>query len=57
MKSKKYFLFLFLTLSCLWAYAQPENDPTDNAIPVDGGVAVLFAAGAVWGVKKLKEKK
>lgn len=40
-------------------YAQipppPPNEPTQN--PIDGGLAVLAAAGGAYAIKKLRDKK
>ena len=36
----------------------PEGPPPDeDEVPVDGGVGFLLAAGAAWGIKKLKDSK
>ncbi len=34
-------------------FAQPGNPGIDPDIPIDGGVSVLIAAGALFGMKKL----
>lgn len=40
--------------------AQPANpgsaDPDPN-VPIDGGISALLAAGAIYGIKKIKENK
>ncbi len=60
MKHIKYFLMLFILLipfcllpSLLWAQGGPGGDP--DAVPVDGGLSFLAAAGVAYGVKKIKE--
>jgi len=39
------------------SYGQDLPPEDENAIPVDGGIGLLVAAGALFGIKKLKEKK
>lgn len=34
--------------------ADPGNDP---GVPVDGGITALLVGGAIYGAKKLKERK
>jgi hypothetical protein len=53
---KKILLIFSLSLFSILAYSQDEGPPEEQ-IPVDGGVSLLFAAGAAWGIKKLKDKK
>lgn len=53
---KKTFLILTISLLSVIAYSQDEGPPEDQ-IPIDGGISLLFAAGAAWGIKKLKDKK
>ena len=50
-------LFLMLCLTSL-TFAQNFDPPLppDEQIPIDGGISLLLAAGAIWGVKKLKDK-
>ena len=51
-------LSIFIVLP-ICGYAQlgdPGEDP-DAAIPIDGGVVLLIAAGVGYGVKKAKEQK
>jgi hypothetical protein len=36
--------------------SNPGNDP-GNGVPVDGGITALLVGGALYGVKKLKERK
>lgn len=57
MKSKlsKAFAILFLAFSLPFAsYSQdlPPDDPIDT--PIDGGVGVLIAAGAIYGIRQIK---
>lgn len=45
---------LLLVLSFHMLSAQPGNPGGDpDAIPIDGGIGILIAAGAVLGVKKI----
>jgi hypothetical protein len=50
---KKYFLTLAFTLSVYALSAQPEPNPT-TPLP---GVALLVAAGAAYGAKKMYDQK
>jgi hypothetical protein len=47
-------LIFFVSFAC---YSQDAPPSDEDAVPVDGGVGFLMAAGAIWGIKKLKEKK
>jgi len=44
---------IFLLILAGIAYAQPLP-PSDNPVPLDGGLLVLMAAGAAYGVKKYR---
>ena len=39
----------------------PSGDPGDPGgdpdAPIDGGVGILIAAGVIYGIKKIKDKK
>jgi hypothetical protein len=48
-------LMLLLALTAI-AHAQPLP-PTDNPVPLDGGLLTLLAAGAAYGAKKIKNKR
>lgn len=52
---KKVILFgMFLGLG-LVANAQPNNP--NNPVPLDGGISLLVAAGAAYGVKKFRDSR
>ena len=54
---KRYCLLgVFLCLS-IFASAQPDPLPDDPGVPIDGGATLLVAAAAVYGAKKLKDKR
>jgi hypothetical protein len=53
---KKIFLIFIMSLITIAAYCQ-EDGPPEDQIPIDGGVSLLFALGAAWGIKKLKDKR
>ncbi|SFE89888.1 PID-CTERM protein-sorting domain-containing protein [Thermoflexibacter ruber] len=61
----KPFLLSWLALLCLLfldypSFAQAGVDPmppNSGAVPIDGGVLGLLAAGALYGAKKLNEKR
>ena len=43
-----------LMLPCLlMAQGAPPDDPNDTFVPIDGGIALLLAAGVGYGAKKL----
>jgi hypothetical protein len=48
-------LMFFLFLAAV-AHAQPLP-PTENPVPLDGGLFGLLAAGAAYGVKKVRDKR
>jgi hypothetical protein len=47
-------LFMLLLSNPLFAQSDPGNDPN---VPVDGGISALLAAGAIYGIKKIKENR
>jgi hypothetical protein len=48
-------LLTFVGLSSVFASDPPVFDTANpNAIPIDGGASVLLAAGAAYGVKKVR---
>lgn len=57
---KKHALLILLIFLSSIAMAQgddpglPGNDPD---VPLDGGISLLLAAGAVYGVKKIRQLK
>ena len=56
MLPKIIFLFaLSFTAFATIVLAQIDPTPPPAMIPVDGGVGFLLAAGAAYGVKKLKD--
>lgn len=59
---KKTFFTCFFVLGLAWAgfsdNPPPPFNPGDpSPIPVDGGVSLLLAAGAAYGIKKVRDKK
>ncbi len=44
-----------LTLAPMYLFAQP--DPPGGPVPIDGGLGILLAAGAAYGIKKYKNQK
>jgi hypothetical protein len=57
--NKRLFSFLlvviFVVLIFSISYSAP--DPIDPAIPIDGGVGFLLAAGLIYGVHKFKKSR
>ncbi len=55
---KIFFSFLLLAFVGLGTASASDAPPFDtnnpNAIPIDGGASVLLAAGAAYGVKKVR---
>ena len=46
--------FMALLLPCLvMSQPAPPDDPNDTFVPIDGGIALLLAAGVGYGAKKL----
>ena len=58
MKAVRYIvLMMILVAGPVVLQAQP-SDPQDAAgVPIDGGLSVLLAAGAGYGVKKIREMR
>jgi hypothetical protein len=46
-------LMILIPLFVLYANAQPGDPGGDPDIPIDGGVSILLAAGALFGMKKI----
>ena len=40
-----------------FAQGDPGCDPLDPACPIDGGLALLLAAGAGYGIKKVRDAR
>ncbi len=56
-KYNLFFATLLLVLVSTATYAQGVPDPTGDGVPVDGGLTALLVGGAIYGAKKLKERK
>jgi hypothetical protein len=52
----KSIITLSLILLACYAYAQPLP-PSQNPVPLDGGIVALLAAGAAYGAKKLRTER
>lgn len=53
---KKYLFFIAFTALSLSAWAQtPPGDPP--AVPIDGGISLLAAAGIGYGTKKIMDHR
>ena len=49
---------LFVLSTNAWAVDPPPIDPSNpDPIPVDGGASLLLAAGASYGLRKLRQRK
>ena len=46
----------FRMLLSLSVFAQPV-DPPDPDVPIDGGISLLIAAGALYGSKKIYDAR
>lgn len=58
MKKKELYLLLFVLICVslpMITLAQGPPDPEDT--PIDGGLSLLLAAGAAYGVKKYRDGK
>lgn len=49
--------FMFLIVGLSTVMAQPGPGPVFNPVPVDGGITLLLAAGAAYGVRKAIKAK
>ena len=38
-------------------FAQPPNPGDDPDVPIDGGISILIAAGALYGSKKIYDAR
>lgn len=50
-------VIMFLLAFPLSLVAQPDangNDPQGSDVPIDGGLSLLLASGAVYGFKRLR---
>lgn len=58
-KFNMYFAIMVLLLVGTVTYAQAPNNPdaSADAVPVDGGITALLIGGAVYGAKKLRDRK
>jgi hypothetical protein len=47
-----------MVISVNFCQAQDPGDPSANdpAVPIDGGITLLLAAGAAYGVRRLKRR-
>jgi hypothetical protein len=50
-------LLSLLTFQVCLAQDPDDPSPTDPAVPVDGGISLLLAAGAAYGSRRLLVKK
>jgi len=50
-------LVVMILPSLLMAQPAPPDDPNDTFVPIDGGIALLLAAGVGYGAKKLIEHR
>ena len=64
MKTKKILFFIFVLINYKFAFAGPPPPPPPTpgcwpppCIPIDGGISLLIAAGAIYGGKKLYNLK
>ena len=50
---------LLMVISVNFCQAQDPGDPSANdpAVPIDGGITLLLAAGAAYGVRRLKRRE
>ena len=53
MNTQKIFLTVIVLFSALAVFAQPAPPAT----PIDGGLSLLLAGGAAFGIKKIYDKR
>ncbi|MDH5400273.1 MAG: hypothetical protein OEX02_19120 [Cyclobacteriaceae bacterium] len=54
---RKIFFVSAFCLTALFVFAQPGDPgpkPGTGAVPIDGGIGILVAAGALLGIRKVK---
>jgi hypothetical protein len=51
------FLKISITLIAILSFSTLMAQGAPPATPIDGGLSVLLAAGGIYGLKKLKEKR
>ena len=50
-------IFMMLSARVLLAQSGPSGaDDGDGTVPIDGGISLLLAAGALYGGKKLQQR-
>jgi len=55
-KAILFFAFFFL-INVIWAQGPPPPPPpVDPALPIDGGILGLFAAGVGYAIKKIHDQ-
>ncbi len=58
MKKIKTFLFIIIISLLVFPFAGIAQGPTDpEDTPIDGGLGLLIAAGAVYGIKKYRDSR
>lgn len=62
--TKAFGLFLFMVIITISSFAQPSDDDdngfggdADTAVPIDGGLSLLLAAGAGYVAKKAHDSR
>lgn len=58
-KSKAIVFIISLTATVLpfLVHAQDPGGGADAAVPIDGGLSILLAAGVGYGVKKIRDER
>ena len=54
---RKVLFILIGLLIATYVYAQPGDPGGDPDVPIDGGIGLLIAAGALYGSKKIYEAR
>lgn len=54
--TRKLILVSLMLMPFIQLFAQPAPNPSGQPVPLDGGLTALLAAGAVYGIKKLRNK-
>jgi len=50
-------LVVIIIPSLVMSQPAPPDDPNDTFVPLDGGLAILLGAAAVYGSHKIKEHR
>jgi hypothetical protein len=53
----KKFITILLLMLCLDVFSQDDPADGDAQVPIDGGITLLLASGAIYGLNKIRTNK